>query len=231
MNPVQMENLESLREATTDGKQPAEPANCSRWFYWKIKRVFDVGCSLCALAGLSPLLLLLGLLIWADDPHGSPIYCQTRIGKDGKPFRFYKFRTMIVGADQLQDTLAEQNERDGPVFKMKNDPRITRFGRFLRKTGLDELPQFWNVLRGEMSIVGPRPALPGEVAQYTSYEKQRLTIRPGLTCYWQVERHRDQVSFSDWMRMDLQYIQDCSVGVDLALILKTVLVMVTGQGE
>ena len=138
---------------------------------------------------------------------------------------------MVVGADQMLYALMDQNERDGPVFKIKEDPRITRFGRFLRKTGLDELPQLWNVLRGEMSLVGPRPALPDEVAQYSRYERQRLLIRPGLTCYWQVEQHRDQVSFRDWMDMDLQYIQNCSIKVDLKLILKTVQVMLTGQGQ
>ena len=199
--------------------------------YGRIKRLLDFVISLLALILLSPLFLLIGIAIVVDDPRGGPIYSQIRIGKDEVPFRLYKFRSMIVGAEHMQEALEAQNERDGPVFKIRDDPRITRIGRFLRRSGLDELPQLWNVLRGEMSLVGPRPALPREVAQYGELERKRLVVRPGLTCYWQVEPQRDQVTFSRWMELDLAYIRDCSIWVDLQLMLKTFWVMLTGQGE
>lgn len=199
--------------------------------YGRIKRLLDFVISLLALILLSPLFLLIGIAIVVDDPRGGPIYSQIRIGKDEVPFRLYKFRSMIVGAEHMQEALEAQNERDGPVFKIRDDPRITRIGRFLRRSGLDELPQLWNVLRGEMSLVGPRPALPREVAQYGELERQRLVVRPGLTCYWQVEPQRDQVTFSRWMELHLAYIRDCSIWVDLQLMLKTFWVMLTGQGE
>ena len=129
----------------------------------------------------------------------SPIFTQRRVGRNGKLFKMYKFRTMCPDAEQKLKDLMERNEKDGPVFKMKNDPRITRVGKFLRKTSIDELPQLFNVLKGEMSIVGPRPALPREVTQYTAYEWQRLYVTPGLSCYWQIAPHRDQLSFEEWM--------------------------------
>ena len=210
--------------------QNASPSSLRR--YLINKRIFDIVFSLAVLILLSPVYLILALLIVLDDPHAGPIYAQTRVGKDGKPFRFYKFRTMVKDADRMLDSLLDLNEkRDGPAFKIKDDPRITRMGRFLRKTSLDELPQFFNVLRGDMSVVGPRPPLPHEVAQYSPYHMQRLSVTPGLTCYWQTRKNRDAIQFEDWVEMDLQYIRERSYLLDLKLILLTVKVVTTGQGQ
>ena len=198
--------------------------------YWMVKRTFDIVFSALAMILLSPVYLMLSLMIFLDDPHGSPIYVQERIGRKGKPFRFYKFRTMVVEADQMLDSLKDCNEKDGPAFKIKNDPRITRVGRFLRRTSLDELPQFWNVLRGDMSIVGPRPPLPREVELYTGYQMDRLLVTPGLTCYWQTRKTRDDISFDDWVALDIRYILERSFMLDLKLILLTVKVVLTGEG-
>ena len=210
--------------------QNASPSSLRR--YLINKRIFDIVFSLAVLILLSPVYLILALLIVLDDPHAGPIYAQTRVGKDGKPFRFYKFRTMVKDADRMLDSLLDLNEkRDGPAFKIKDDPRITRVGRFLRKTSLDELPQFFNVLRGDMSVVGPRPPLPHEVAQYAPYHMQRLSVTPGLTCYWQTRKNRDAIQFEDWVEMDLQYIRERSYLLDLKLILLTVTVVTTGQGQ
>ena len=160
--------------------------------------------------------------IWVDSPGASPIFVQERVGRDGKLFRFYKFRSMVPDAeDQLEELLA-RNEMDGPVFKMKDDPRITRVGRFIRKTSIDELPQLINILKNDMSIVGPRPALPREAALYTPYQRQRLYVKPGLTCYWQVQPGRNRLSFEEWVDLDLQYIRDRSFWLDWKIILQTV---------
>lgn len=201
------------------------------WGYWFVKRVFDIVFSLVALLLLSPVFLVLCILIFLDDPHGSPIYVQTRIGRRGKPFRFYKFRSMVVNADEMRDALENQNERDGPAFKMKDDPRITKMGRILRKYSLDELPQFLNVLKGDMSIVGPRPPLPDEVAKYAPEHMDRLLITPGLTCFWQTTDNRHEVSFEDWMAMDIRYIKERNLLLDMKLIFKTIRIMLTGQGD
>lgn len=210
--------------------QNASPSSLRR--YLINKRIFDIVFSLAVLILLSPVYLILALLIVLDDPHAGPIYAQTRVGKDGKPFRFYKFRTMVKDADRMLDSLLDLNEkRGGPAFKIKDDPRITRVGRFLRKTSLDELPQFFNVLKGDMSVVGPRPPLPHEVAQYSPYHMQRLSVTPGLTCYWQTRKNRDAIQFEDWVEMDLQYIREQSYLLDLKLILLTVKVVTTGQGQ
>ena len=140
-------------------------------FYLIIKRIFDIVASLFAIVVLSPLLLLVAIIIFIDDPNGSPLYTQDRVGKNGKIFKFYKFRSMVVNADSMLDQLAEQNEKDGPAFKIKDDPRITRIGKFIRKTSIDELPQLINIIKGDMSIVGPRPALPKEVEQLAGKQK------------------------------------------------------------
>lgn len=198
--------------------------------YLFAKRLFDIVFSAAVLLGLGPILLLIALLVFIDDPHGSPIYVQTRVGQNGKEFRFYKFRSMVVNADAMLCTLEDKNEKSGPVFKMKDDPRITRIGRFLRRTSLDELPQFLNVLLGTMSVVGPRPALPGEVAQYSEYHRLRLLAVPGLTCFWQTCDNRDAVEFEQWVDMDLKYIRERNLLLDIKLIFRTVKVMLTGQG-
>ena len=199
--------------------------------YRFFKRVFDIIFSAGVLLVFSPLYLLLALIIFLDDPHGSPFYTQMRIGRKGRLFRFFKFRSMVVNADDLKPSLQEQNEKNGPVFKIKDDPRVTRVGKFIRRTSLDELPQFWNVLKGDMTIVGPRPALPEEVAQYNRYHKLRQLSTPGLTCYWQIKPHRDDIPFDDWIALDIQYIRDQSFPLDMKLILLTVKAMFCSHGR
>ena len=199
--------------------------------YWVVRRVQDMFFSLLALMSLLPLLLMIALLIYIDDPNGSPIFRQIRCGRDGKPFVMYKFRSMYVDAESKLDELRSQNEMDGPAFKMKDDPRITRIGRFIRRTSIDELPQLWNILLGDMSIVGPRPALPDEVDRYTNYQKQRMYITPGLTCYWQIQPNRNELSFDEWMDLDIKYIQERSFWVDWKIIFLTVRAVFKGYGE
>lgn len=198
--------------------------------YWKVKRIFDFFLSLCLIIMCIPLVLVIAIFIYIDDPHGSPFFSQTRIGLEGKPFVMYKFRTMVVDAEMRRVELIELNEMDGPVFKIKNDPRITRVGRFLRKSSLDELPQLFNVLIGDMSMIGPRPPLPREVEEYTSYQRLRLRVKPGLTCIWQVQRERNKLTFDEWVEKDLDYILHASFKTDIKLILKTPMVMLRGEG-
>ena len=199
--------------------------------YDRVKRVFDVVVAGLALVVLSPAVLIIALIIFLDDPHGSPIYVSKRMGKNGRIFDFYKFRSMCVNAEDQLGELMDLNEADGPAFKIKDDPRITRFGRFIRKTSIDELPQLWNVVKGDMSIVGPRPPIPREVEQYDEEQMQRLKVVPGLTCYWQIQPARNSLSFQEWMDLDLKYIRERSFKVDLKIILKTAWVMVRGEGE
>ena len=172
--------------------------------YWCVRRAQDIFFSLLALVVLSPLMLLTCIAVWIDSPGASPVFSQLRVGRNGKLFRLYKFRSMCPNAESKLNDLLQDNEMDGPVFKMKDDPRITRVGHFIRKTSIDELPQLVNILKGDMSIVGPRPALPREVAQYTPYEWQRLYVTPGLSCYWQIAPHRNQLSFDEWMALDVK---------------------------
>ena len=195
------------------------------------KRAFDVAFSACVLITLSPLLLAIALAVFLDDPHGSPLFFQERVGLRGRTFRMVKFRTMCVDAEQRLEALMGANEKDGPVFKIAEDPRVTRFGRALRRTSLDELPQFWNVLAGDMSIVGPRPALPREVEQYSAHEQLRLSVRPGITCYWQTRRNRDSISFAEWVDLDLLYVLKASPWTDVKLVVQTVGCVLTFQGE
>ena len=202
----------------------------SRRKYWKRKRVFDFAASLLLLALSAPLLLLLAVLICLDDPRGGPIFRQTRLGLGGRRFTMYKFRTMAVDAEQRRAELAALNEMDGPVFKIRDDPRVTRIGKFLRRSSLDELPQLFNVLRGDMSIIGPRPPLPCEAAEYTDYQSLRLIVKPGLTCLWQVRTDRNAVSFAEWVEDDMEYILNASLWGDVKLMLKTPFVMLRGEG-
>ena len=189
--------------------------------YWRLRRTQDVVLSLLAMAVLWPFMLIVALVIVLDSPGAGPIFAQTRIGRDGKEFTFYKFRSMIPNAEEGLHDLLPHNEMEGPVFKIKNDPRITRFGRFIRKTSIDELPQLWNVLRGEMSIVGPRPGIPREVEQYDDYAKQRLLITPGLTCYWQIQPNRNELTFDEWVELDVKYIKERSFLTDWKIIFAT----------
>lgn len=188
-------------------------------FYEAVKRIFDIVCSVLALIVLSPLFLVTALLVKSDG--GPVIYSQLRVGKDGRLFRMYKFRSMVVNADEMLEELLKKNDySDGPVFKMKDDPRVTKIGHFIRKHSIDELPQLINIIKGDMSIVGPRPPLPREAVQYDDYQRQRLLVTPGLTCYWQTYG-RSGLPFEDWMIMDIHYIQRRSFILDLHLILKT----------
>lgn len=192
--------------------------------YLVTKRILDIALSVLGIIFLSPLFIIVAILIKLEDRNGPVIFKQVRVGKDGKEFTMYKFRSMVANAEELKPKLMSQNEVTGPVFKIKNDPRVTKVGRFIRKTSIDELPQLFNVLKGEMTLVGPRPPLPEEVAQYTSYEWQRLRVKPGLTCYWQVYG-RNSLPFEEWIRLDLKYIQERNLIVDIKLILRTVFVL------
>ena len=189
--------------------------------YWFIRRTQDILLSGLALLVLWPVIAVFALIIWIDSPGASPIFVQDRVGRNGKVFRFYKLRSMIPNAEAKLDTLLDQNEMEGPAFKIKEDPRITKVGRIIRKTSIDELPQLVNILKGDMSIVGPRPPLPREVAQYDDYQLQRLYITPGLTCFWQIQPHRNDLSFDEWMELDIRYIQQRSFVTDWKIILRT----------
>ena len=222
--------IECHLNQSIERKQMREKVAIHNGRYIAVKRAQDIVFSLLALVVLSPLMLVIAIAIMIDDPKGGFIFRQIRCGKDGRMFHFYKFRSMCVDAEKKLDGLLDQNEMEGPAFKIENDPRITRVGKFLRKTSLDELPQLINVLRGEMSIVGPRPPLPREVEQYTEYQKQRLSVKPGLTCYWQVQPHRNRISFEDWGELDLNYIKAQSYIVDWKIIIMTVKAICHMQG-
>lgn len=222
--------IECHLNQSIERKQMREKVAIHNGRYIAVKRAQDIVFSLLALVVLSPLMLVIAIAIMIDDPKGGFIFRQIRCGKDGRMFHFYKFRSMCVDAEKKLDGLLDQNEMERPAFKIENDPRITRVGKFLRKTSLDELPQLINVLRGEMSIVGPRPPLPREVEQYTEYQKQRLSVKPGLTCYWQVQPHRNRISFEDWVELDLNYIKAQSYIVDWKIIIMTVKAICHMQG-
>lgn len=227
MNAVEAENT---LEQNTPLLDRAEILKQDKW-YWAGRRVQDVVLSTLGLAVLWPVMLLVALIIVIDSPGAGPIFAQTRVGRDGKLFTFYKFRSMCPNAEEKLEELLKYNEMEGPAFKMKDDPRITRVGRFIRMTSIDELPQLWNVLRGEMSIVGPRPGLPREVEQYSDYERQRLLITPGLTCYWQIQPNRNRLSFEEWVELDLKYIKERSFLTDWKIIFKTFGAVLGMNGE
>lgn len=199
-------------------------------FYSFIKRTFDIIFSFVFLIVLFIPFLIIALIIFIDDPKGSPFYVSERIGRRGKPFKMFKFRSMIIGAEDMLDSMMKDNEKDGPAFKMHDDPRVTKIGHFIRKTSIDELPQLLNVLLGDMSIVGPSPPIMKEVVQYSREDLKRLLVKPGLTCIWQTRKKRDDVPFREWVAMDVEYIQKRSVFMDLKLIFKTVLVMFSKEG-
>ncbi|WP_171787061.1 sugar transferase [Clostridium beijerinckii] len=191
----------------------------SRIGYCFLKRTMDVLCSSIGLIILSPIFLVTAILIRLES-EGSSIFSQERVGRNGKKFRMYKFRSMVANAEELKDKLSAKNEMNGPMFKMKEDPRVTKVGRFIRKTSIDELPQLVNVLKGEMSLVGPRPSLPKEVVKFEDWMMERLSVKPGLTCYWQVSGRSD-IGFEDWMRLDVKYVRERNTLVDIKLVLKT----------
>ncbi|WP_270600222.1 sugar transferase [Clostridium baratii] len=191
--------------------------------YIFLKRLIDLLGSVIGLIVLSPIILIVSLLIKFES-KGPVIFSQDRMGKDGKVFKMYKFRSMVVNAEELKEKLKEQNEMSGPMFKMKEDPRVTKVGKFIRKTSIDELPQLINILKGDMSLVGPRPSLPKEVEQFEDWMMERLEVKPGLTCYWQVSG-RNNIDFEDWMKLDIKYIRERNTLTDIKLIFKTVFVL------
>lgn len=205
-----------------------DPNISQKPLYDCVKRIFDIVCSCIALIFFSWLFLLVAIAIKIED--GGPVfYSQTRVGKNGKFFVMHKFRSMYVDADRMKAQLLEQNEMNGPTFKMEHDPRVTRVGRFIRRTSIDELPQLVNILEGSMSVVGPRPPLGAEVMQYDDYAMRRLSVKPGLTCYWQISGRND-VSFDEWIEMDLEYIRNAGVATDIAILFKTARAVLTGRG-
>jgi exopolysaccharide biosynthesis polyprenyl glycosylphosphotransferase len=193
-----------------------------------VKRLFDVAVSALLLAALSPLLLAIALAVKLDS-QGAVLYRSRRVGLHEQEFGMFKFRTMREDAEARRAELEHRNEMDGPAFKIADDPRVTRVGRFVRKTSLDELPQFWNVLKGEMSVVGPRPPIPSEVKRYKRWQRRRLSVKPGITCTWQVSG-RNELDFAQWMELDLSYIDNWSLWRDLEIVLRTIPAVILGKG-
>ena len=192
-------------------------------FYEICKRGIDIIGAGSGLLLLSPVIVVVACAVKFTS-KGPIFFSQKRVGKNGKIFDMYKFRSMVVNAEELKEKLAHQNEMSGPMFKMKDDPRVTKIGKFIRKTSIDELPQLWNVLKGDMSLVGPRPSLPKEVAQFEKWMYKRLSVKPGLTCFWQVSG-RNNIDFEDWMKLDIKYVDERNIWIDIKLIFKTVLVL------
>jgi exopolysaccharide biosynthesis polyprenyl glycosylphosphotransferase len=201
----------------------------ARSFYLRSgKRFLDVVGAAIALVLTSPILLIAALAIKLES-RGPVLYRSTRVGRGGRAFTFLKLRSMVHNADQHRHRLSHLNECDGPVFKMNRDPRVTRVGRFLRVTSIDEIPQFVNVLLGQMSIVGPRPPIPEEVAQYEPWQLRRLDVRPGITCLWQISG-RSRIGFQEWMRLDLEYIRHRSLKLDVKILLRTIPAVLSREG-
>ncbi len=192
------------------------------------KRTLDVIGACIALVLFAPIVAVLAVIVAASS-RGSVFYRSTRIGRGGREFTFYKLRSMVKDADLKRQHVEHLNEADGPVFKIARDPRITPIGRFMRSTSLDEVPQFWNVLRGDMSLVGPRPPIPEEVAQYEPWQLRRLDVRPGLTCLWQISG-RSRIGFQEWMRLDLEYIRHQSIRLDMKILLRTIPAVLSREG-
>ena len=203
---VELENIEENKENLK--------------FYEIFKRGIDIIGAGSGLILLSPVIAIVACAVKFTS-KGPIFFSQKRVGKNGQLFDMYKFRSMVVNAEELKEKLAHQNEMSGPMFKMKDDPRVTNVGKFIRKTSLDELPQLWNVLKGDMSLVGPRPSLPKEVKQFEKWMYKRLTVKPGLTCYWQVSG-RNNIDFDDWMKLDCKYVDGRNLWIDIKLIFKTV---------
>lgn len=195
-----------------------------KYWFFVVKRLGDIICSSIGLVILSPLFLMIAILMKLEEPKGPIFFSQTRIGLNEKPFKMYKIRSMVTNAEELLEDLLDENEVEGAMFKMKEDPRVTRLGRIIRKFSLDELPQLLNVIKGDMSLVGPRPPLEREVAEYTPYDKQRLLIKPGCTGLWQVSGRND-LGFDEMVELDMKYIKNLSLRTDLFILVKTVWVM------
>ncbi len=227
-----MAGLPELQEIVCDGDRVVDTFDPhgvrENRLYLALKRATDIVVALILLILFLPIIPVVTILIKLDS-HGSVLYKQKRVGKDGKQFDFYKFRSMVKGAELAINSLRPLIGLDGPIFKIKDDPRITRVGRFLRRSSLDELPQLLNVLKGDMSIVGPRPNLPSEVTHYLPWQKKRLDVSPGITCYWQIAG-RSHIGFHEWMRLDLEYIRKRSLATDLKILLKTIPAVIARKG-
>lgn len=191
--------------------------------YEIFKRIIDIIGAGLGLILLSPIIAIVACAVKVTS-KGPIFFSQKRVGKNGELFEMYKFRSMVVNAEELKGNLEDQNEMSGPMFKIKDDPRITKVGKFIRKTSIDELPQLWNILKGDMSLVGPRPSLPKEVEQFDNWMFKRLSVRPGLTCYWQVSG-RNNIDFEDWMKLDVKYVDERNIWIDIKLIFKTIFVL------
>ena len=191
--------------------------------YCFFKRIIDIVCSLMGLIVLGPVFIIVALVIKIES-KGPIVFIQKRVGENGLTFNMYKFRSMVKNAEVLKENLADKNEMNGPMFKIKEDPRITKVGKFIRRTSIDELPQLFNVLKGEMSLVGPRPSLPSEVINFEKWMMKRLQVKPGLTCYWQVSGRND-IEFKEWMKLDVKYVKERSTLVDIQLIFKTFFIL------
>jgi lipopolysaccharide/colanic/teichoic acid biosynthesis glycosyltransferase len=211
-----------------DSLPPVPLAEATGFYHRWGKRALDIAGALLALILISPLWALIAVAIKLNTP-GPVLYRSWRVGEGGRQFRFLKFRSMVHGAEAIRDSLTHLNEADGPVFKIARDPRITAVGSLLRKTSLDELPQFWNILVGDMALVGPRPPILDEVVQYESWQLRRLSVRPGLTCLWQISG-RSRIGFDEWMRLDMEYINHRSFRLDLKILLLTIPAVLTGKG-
>ena len=223
----------ALEGAGADGRDVADKASCTvspRLLGWQlaVKRAIDLLLPLIALPIVVPLGLLISITIKLDS-EGPMLFKQTRVGKGGKPFTLYKFRSMFKDADEMVSGLDQLNEAAGPTFKIRKDPRITKVGSLLRKSSLDELPQIINVLKGEMSLVGPRPPLPREVEKYNSHQLGRLAVKPGLTCLWQI-RGRSNIPFDEWVELDLEYIRNQSLWLDFKILFRTIPAVLRGTG-
>lgn len=219
---------EQCGTATNDKEQEYQPPQ-PKPVYEFFKRIFDIVMCSFALIVLSPVFLIVAIAIKLED-GGDVIYSSTRLTKGGKEFKMYKFRSMCPDADEKKDALMDQNEMDGPAFKIKDDPRITKVGAFIRKTSIDELPQLVNILQGHMSIIGPRPPLPEEVEQYTPYQLHRLDVKTGLACYHECQGRSEDKDFDKWVEADLKYIRERSMLTDIKIIFMTIKVVLTGEG-
>lgn len=229
-----VEKPNSIRNSTAENldttKETLIPESVEKkYVYFFTKRIIDIIGSSVGLILLSPLFLIISIMMKIEEPQGPIFFSQTRIGKNEKEFKMFKIRSMCVDAEEQLSKLLQHNEVEGAMFKMKDDPRITKVGKFIRKTSIDELPQLWNVLKGDMSLVGPRPPLLREVIEYTSYDKQRLVIKPGCTGLWQVSG-RNEIGFDEMVELDIKYIRNLSFISDAKIVFKTIGIMIIPKG-
>ena len=230
MNTQQELGRESARPSTDipEGAAGREFEIEESLSYLALKRAFDLSVSLAAVILLVPIIPLVAIMIKLDTA-GPVLFRQERVGKNGRIFKFYKFRSMYAGAEQRKKEIEALNEQDGPVFKARSDPRVTNVGKFLRRSSLDEIPQIFNVVKGDMSVVGPRPPLPSEVEHYQPWHRRRLEVTPGITCLWQISG-RSHLSFNEWMRLDMEYLKQRSIKTDLLILLKTIPAVIARKG-